>query len=394
MIEIALSFILGFLIAAALALFLVPALWRRAGELARRRVEATLPMTREELEAEIDAVKAEHVMALRLIEMKNESLKRKAADDLVEINVLREKVERFKEGEAVIAELEAERDRLAASLGEREAELEKRTRKVAQLERQLQKRVKEVEELSHLYEEASLTASSRQVDLVARDASIEQLNDSINLLRNQRKEADRVIRDAMADKAAAEEALLIERARADELERKLDGMIAAISNREEKLERREKEVVRLKRKLEMTGEKPGRLEEVEGEKAQLEAQVAELSQKLSSLLAPKGKGGKAVTPRKSEMERLQSRLTTLIRENKRLRAELAGAGHVGEADDEVLRERIADFAANMVDVAATLEGPDSPIEQSLAAQDVDEGGDRPVSLAERVRVLRGNSAAE
>lgn len=394
MIENILAFILGFLVAAVLALFLVPVLWRRAGELMRRHIEATLPMTREELEAEIDAIKAEHAMTVRLLEMKNESLKRKAADDLVELNVLREKVERLKEYDATIAALGAERDDLASRLAEGEAELQKRAKKITQLERQLQKRASEVEELSQLYEEASLTSSTRQLDLVARDASIEQLNDAISLLRNQRKEADRVIREATAQKAAADEALLIEQARSDELERKLDGMIAALSSREEKLERREKEIARLKRKLEAMGEKSSRIDDVEEEKARLEGQVAELSQQLSSLLAPKGNGRKPASQRKSEMERLQSRLAVLIRENKRLRAELAGAAHLDQAGDEALRERISNLAANMVDVTAMLEGPNSPIEEALSQQGPEQDSERPPSLADRVRALRGNSAAE
>jgi chromosome segregation ATPase len=392
-IENTLFFALGFLVSATLALFLSPVLWRRAGELMRRRIEATLPMTREELEAEIDAVKAEHVMAMRLLEMKNESLRRKAADDLVELNVLREKVEKLKEYDAAMVALEAERNDLTAQLAERDAELQKRAKKIAQLERQLQKREREIEELSSLYEEASLTASTRQIDLVAREASIEQLNDSVSLLRTQRKEADRLIRDAMAKKAAADEALLIERARADDLERKLDSMIAALSTREEKLERREKELARLKRKLEAMDDNNTETEDVGEERARLEAQVAELSLKLSSLLAPKGRGGKPSALRKPEMERLQSRLAVLMRENKRLRAELAGAAHSDQADDGALRERVSDLAANMVDVVATLEGPDSPIEKALSQQEPNGKDDRPLSLADRVRSLRGRSAA-
>jgi chromosome segregation ATPase len=392
-IENTLFFALGFLVSATLALFLSPVLWRRAGELMRRRIEATLPMTREELEAEIDAVKAEHVMAMRLLEMKNESLRRKAADDLVELNVLREKVEKLKEYDAAMVALEAERNDLTAQLAERDAELQKRAKKIAQLERQLQKREREIEELSSLYEEASLTASTRQIDLVAREASIEQLNDSVSLLRTQRKEADRLIRDAMAKKAAADEALLIERARADDLERKLDSMIAALSTREEKLERREKELARLKRKLEAMDDNNTETEDVGEERARLEAQVAELSLKLSSLLAAKGRGGKPSALRKPEMDRLQSRLAVLMRENKRLRAELAGAAHSDQADDGALRERVSDLAANMVDVVATLEGPDSPIEKALSQQEPNGKDDRPLSLADRVRSLRGRSAA-
>ncbi|WEX07960.1 hypothetical protein [Chelativorans sp. AA-79] len=399
MIENVLSFILGFLAAAGLALLVAPVLWRRAGELMRRRVEASIPMTREELEAEIDGVRAGYAMAVRRLEMKIEALHGKTIDDFVEINRLREEISSLQdlnaERDAAISGLEAERGELEARLAERDVELRTMGEKLAQIESQIRERKSEVEELSRLYEESSLTASMRQVELVGREADIERLNDSINLLRNQRKEADRVIRDAMAEKAKAEEALRIERTRAAELERKLDGMIAALSSREEKLDRRETEIARLKQKLDAAGGgNPGPADEADDETARLEARVAQVSQELSSLLKSNGKGGKgaAFGMRKSETERLQSRLTTLMRENRKLRAELAGAASVEGTGDQALRERIADLAAEVVNLTATLEGPASPIEKALALEIPSQQGERPPSLADRVKTLRGSAA--
>lgn len=400
MIQSVLVFALGFLVAAALALMAAPALWRRAGRHERKRIEASMPLSREELQAEIDAVRAEYAMAMRRLEMKAEAVKKKAAQDLVEINLLREQVHslemRCAESDEALAGLNAERDDLLARLKDAELELREQTARLREVEEKLAEREREVEELSRRYEEASLTASSRQIELVARESEIDNLNEMLGILRSQRKEADRMMREAVSEKAQADKALQLERERVEELAHKVERLMTDLSTREDRLERQESEITRLKQKLrESAGRRKGREPDADEERVRLEAQVAELSQKLSTLLA----GGDATAPkdeasalRKPEMERLQARLAALLRENKKLRAELAAsAAAQQEAGDEMLRERISNLAAEVVSMAAALQGPDSPIEKALAGPPAETGGkgkDRRMSLAERVRALR------
>ena len=400
MIQSVLVFALGFLVAAALALMAAPALWRRAGRHERKRIEASMPLSREELQAEIDAVRAEYAMAMRRLEMKAEAVKKKAAQDLVEINLLREQVHslemRCAESDEALAGLNAERDDLLARLKDAELELREQTARLREVEEKLAEREREVEELSRRYEEASLTASSRQIELVARESEIDNLNEMLGILRSQRKEADRMMREAVSEKVQADKALQLERERVEELAHKVERLMTDLSTREDRLERQESEITRLKQKLrESAGRRKGREPDADEERVRLEAQVAELSQKLSTLLA----GGDATAPkdeapalRKPEMERLQARLAALLRENKKLRAELAAsAAAQQEAGDEMLRERISNLAAEVVSMAAALQGPDSPIEKALAGPPAETGGkgkDRRMSLAERVRALR------
>jgi len=400
-IQTALSFVLGFLVAAALALAVAPALMRRAGELTRRRIEASLPMSREEMQAEVDAARAEHAMAVRRLEMKTEAIKKKSAQDMVEINRLRDEVrsleEQNDERDEAVAKLEAERNDLGARLAEREAEINSMEAKLADVERQLAERQGEVEELSRHYEEASLTSSSRQVELVGREAEIERLNDTVNLLRTQRKEVDRNMREAMTERAQLEEAVRVERKRSADFERKLERMMSTLSSREEKLDHQEREIARLKQKLrEGNGSGNGDtslIAKAEQEKERLQLQVADLSLQLSSLLSADGET-RPTQPaaRKSEVERLQSRLSTLMRENKKLRAELAAASSSSEGD-EALRDRISSLAAEVVHLTAALEGPDSPIDKALSQPIEAAEGERPQSLADRVKSLRESSGA-
>ena len=70
MLQTVLIFAFGFLAAALLALMAAPAVWRRAVYLTRKRIEAALPLSLNELNAEKDALRAEHAMAMRRMELR------------------------------------------------------------------------------------------------------------------------------------------------------------------------------------------------------------------------------------------------------------------------------------------------------------------------------------
>ncbi|RWX60080.1 hypothetical protein EN780_32935, partial [Mesorhizobium sp. M4B.F.Ca.ET.089.01.1.1] len=69
MVQSILFFALGFLCAGFLALLIAPAIWRRAVALTRRRVEASMPLTLAEIQANKDQVRAEFAMSTRRLEM-------------------------------------------------------------------------------------------------------------------------------------------------------------------------------------------------------------------------------------------------------------------------------------------------------------------------------------
>ena len=397
MIQTALSFALGFLVAAALVLLVAPAFWRRAVRLTRESLEASMPLSGEELQARIDSVRAEHAMEMRRLEMKAEAIKKKAAQDLVEITRHREEANDLRkacrERDDALVALQSRHDDLNARLVASEETVRKLEARMATTDDQLSERMAEVDELSRLYEESSLTASTRQIELVNRESDMERLNETIVRLRNERNEAERAMKEAQRGKIDMEEAFAAERKRVAGLERKIERMMTTLSNRDEKLERREKEVERLKEQIKAGGgdsQASDRLTELEAERARLEIEVADLSLQLSSAGGGNDgqKNGKRRTG-KAELERLQSRLTALTRENKKLRTRVAAASEETPGDD-VLREQIAGLAAEVVGITAALEGPDSPIDKALSAPDADAKGDgtaRP-SLAERVRALK------
>lgn len=72
MIEQIMFFVLGLLAAGLLLIALLPALWRRAVRLTRQALEATLPLSPEEIAAEKDQIRAAHAVEIRRIETERE----------------------------------------------------------------------------------------------------------------------------------------------------------------------------------------------------------------------------------------------------------------------------------------------------------------------------------
>jgi cell division septum initiation protein DivIVA len=99
---------------------------------------------------------------------------------------------------------------------------------------------------------------------------------------------------------------------------------------------------------------------------------------------------------------LESRLTTLTRENRRLKEEIEAMQQSRGAIDEgegtaILRERMNHLAAQVVNLTAMIEGPGSSIAKALAAPEAtvrptNPAGDKVTSLADRVRALQKAAA--
>lgn len=84
MIQAVMLVMLGFLLASLCGLLLAPSLWSRAARLTRRRIEATLPMTLNEIEAAQDRVRGDYAVRIRRLESSLSRAKQKAALQLVD----------------------------------------------------------------------------------------------------------------------------------------------------------------------------------------------------------------------------------------------------------------------------------------------------------------------
>jgi len=77
---------LGFFSGLLLALMLAPPLWNRAVKLTTRRLEATMPMTLNDIQADKDQLRAEYAIELRKVEVALDKAKEKASRELIEAN--------------------------------------------------------------------------------------------------------------------------------------------------------------------------------------------------------------------------------------------------------------------------------------------------------------------
>ena len=381
MIQATLIFILGFLSAAFLAVLVAPAIWRRAVALTHRRVEAALPLSLNEIRADKDALRAEHAMATRKLEVTLAALREEMAAQSIDADRARDEARRTAlqrdEKAATIAELETQQGALRSELVKGEKELARLAELIAERDDIIDEQVNELETLGAMYDQASFDASNRQIELVAQESKLEKLSDELAEAQESRARADGVLNEARAEAEELDKAVRAEKRRIVALERKIEKLTAALSDREEKLERRERDLERLREKL---------------------REASESGRDLAARLASA----------QDRAARLGDELALQARENKALRAvqERKWSAADGAAPDDspaadgaervetaLLRERIDELAAEMVSLTARIEGPDSGIGPMLGAEPARGKGKRggnagPLSLAERIRLLQ------
>lgn len=415
MIQSVLFFALGFLCAGFLALMIAPAVWSRAVALTRKRIEATVPLTLNEIQADKDRMRAEFAMSTRRLEMSVKAFREKAAAQIVEISRSREELKKLADERAEknqnLSEMEARGAELRADLRQKEDQLQQLSDRLVEAERTMEERNAELEKLGRLYEEASFASSNRQIELVARESEVEKLTTDLQSLKAFRKDASKKVQDLEFDVKTAREAHRSERKKVAELEKKIERMFSTIADREETIDRREKDLAQLRERLKGNSsaetELNAQLSKAMEDRVKLEAKVADLTLQMSNLLsgATGGDVEAAMARLTSERRRVEERLAIVTRENQKLKADLSAYERTKseEWNDErqetaLLREQMNDLAAEVIAITSLLDGPDSPIRKVLAAPSPESRGEvggsgRIASLADRVRALQKAAAA-
>jgi len=378
LIQPVLFFALGFLCAGFLALLVAPAIWRRAVRLTRRRVEASVPLTLSEIQADKDSMRAGFAMAVRKLEMDVRALREKSAEQMVEIGRSHEALAVLERERAVLDEkLEQsvkEGAGLREELGQHAAQVQALSERLKIAEQAAAEQARELERLGQLYEEASFSASNRQIELVSREAELEKLSSSLSVLREENKNLARKGKEAQAQGQRADTALNAEKKKVADLDKKLQRMMATRADRDDKIDRREKELARLRQQP----------------KAPAAAAVVRGGREID----------KAIAKLDADRRSLEGRLVELARENRKQRAEAAsgeavrsGSEALDIADAGLLRGQMHELAAEVVALTARLEGEEAPIARALAASAVAQppsggNGASMMSLAERIKALR------
>src|ERR1043165_4557441 len=179
MIEPIMYLAIGFLIAILCALMVVPLVHNRAVRLTTRRLEAATPLSMAEIQADKDQLRAEFAMSARRLEMSVEQLKNKTTSQLAELGKKSDAINRMKielgEKNATIFSLEAREKAVKEQLRATEEEFAAKTELLRNAEQRLTNKQADLARINHELNDRSMTADSRQVELVAVRTQIEQL---------------------------------------------------------------------------------------------------------------------------------------------------------------------------------------------------------------------------
>lgn len=347
-IENVMYFVLGLLVAGLLALIIMPAVWRRAVRLTKKRIEAATPMTMAEFRADKDQLRAEFALSTRRLEMNVEALRRRLADQLRDIN--RKKNE--------LGGIKGERDshlQVVRELEEREAEARRRILELekdgADIAQKLRMRDRELGEKSSQLSAARETlrgATPRAFALEGKALSGDYNADVDELLQY----------------------LEIEKKRSEFLENQNRTLIEGLESSDKSAAEARAAATELREQL---AKRDDVASDAQSELATAEARIADAESRVSTLLA---ETTKLVGDGEQKRDMLLAEKLGLEEEMDKLRAKVAGVEGTVMADwdtDRIeqshLRERLNDIASDVSWLVYALEG-NGPVdeEESLAAR--------------------------
>ena len=191
----------------------------------------------------------------------------------------------------------------------------------------LKERAAELDRLNRLYEEASLASVDSRAELLGRVGEIEELAGDVDMLRAARLEAEKQIRTLESELRAALDGARAEKKKTVDIEKRAERMLATLADRDDTIRRHERELADLRERLKREAAARSKIEErlarALDERNGLEAQIADLTLRLSRLAASAEGGGAAEPEERADARRPDERLVAMTRENQKLRADLA-----------------------------------------------------------------------
>lgn len=384
MIEYALLFALGFMTAAFLVFLIAPAVHRRVVWFTEKRLKATMPLSPQEVRAQKDMARARYAAENARTEqeltrereksialtLRQDELTRKAGDLAIQNHDLQTQIDemnveagdmrsRLRREESYISQLKSSLRIVEHAVGEKDSDIDT-------LRKRLTKLMSDVDNL--------------KIDLATRDTEVESTRVRANALRDERDTLRQELNAAVKRAKDAEIRLEQEVSRALRLEDQLGREIAGNADKETVIERRTRDVTRLKDKL---------------KSANAEAREAGRALRAAGITRPAAANGAngAKTAEPAAARDIEAEIATLT-EDVRSRGKALSDRVLSvrsPAHDQAIRDEIASVAASMVALTALREGAASPIPAMLA----EHGDDNPnrLGLAERARDLIADKPA-
>jgi chromosome segregation ATPase len=419
MIEPIMYLAIGFLVSMLFGLMIVPLVHNRAVRLTTRRLEAATPLSMAEIQADKDQLRAEFAMSARRLEMSVDQLKNKTTSQLAELGKKTDAINRMKlelgEKNATIFSLEAREKAMKEQLRATEEEFAAKTEALRGAEQALTNKQGELAKLNSDLSDKSVMAESRQVELIAVRAQIEELKNRVG--------------DAEKEFSASQTRLEAQRNDSESATRELAEARGRVENLSQRVTDLDRQLIIQVKEAEMLGNRVSDLEsrlatqgkllaERDYENSQLR-QSSETAERTANALREEiaamnvGKSP-ALEKLRAEKAAVEEQLGVARDERAKLQRDINAIQQQAESswatermENALLRERINDIAAEVAKLAMQLEGPNSPIESILAAEPAiaakaarpandttanggaSEGGG---TLAERIRALQSHAS--
>lgn len=335
LVENIMYFVLGLLVSGLVALIVMPAVWKRAVRLTKKRIEAATPITMAEFRADKDQLRAEFALSTRRLEMNVEALRRRLADQLRDIN--RKKSE--------LGGIQGERDshlQIVRELEEREGELRRRVleleKESADLNQKLRMRDRELGEKTSQLESARETIRGNTPRAFALDG-----------------------KTISGDYNAAVDSLLqhieTERKRLNFLEEQNRSLIAQLEATTDRNAEVNTDAAALRDKLAASADAAAA---AGSELIAAEARIADAEDRVSHLLS---ETTRIVESGEEKRNMLLAEKLSIEEEMEKLRSQIADVEHTVMADWNTerleqahLRERLNDIASDVSRIVYALEG--------------------------------------
>ena len=392
MIEYILLFSLGFLTAVLVTVLVAPAVRRRIVHFTENRIRATVPLSAAELRAQADMVRASYAAENAKLGVAVKREREKGLAHELTADKLRSELKAAVSEAASLSDqithLRGELEARGAELGERDSELERARAEIQVRDALLAEAERRAQELGVEAEHLGGFVDYGKIDIAVRETEIENLKSTINQLKGERDQLRSELKAAEQRARDAEFKMEESHGRVSSLKQRLDEEVARNAEMDESLDRRMRELEKLKEKL--AGIARSAVAEVVApplEPEQIEPEQHDEPQSAPTE-APESANANA-EPEAVAMD--QAKFAESIRNDARDIADNL-AGPADPSRDGELREEIASIAARMVALTATREGEDSPLMGVLEAANSDPARGR-ISLAARAaRALAGKDA--
>jgi len=409
MIEAIMYSAIGFLTATLLALVTLPAVWRRAVRLTRRRIEGAIPVSMAEIQADKDQLRAGFAVATRRLELGTETLRARTADQWATITRQTEELQRrqvrLDDTAAKLADLEARHTELTAHDQFIEAELNTRTADLNATSAALDATRSELAITSRTLEETSDREEQLQVETMSLTALRDTLHERItDLDRNLAATAALLASDRATLRQTSED-LTMERVATRELNARLARTDAQLATATDEVTALSAELAALKTRASALAERTAAAEALrddtlrETERATTsalsyqraaESAARQAQDRAAMIAAEKAMVDGALAKAREERTVLQARLAALPPT-----PAVTAVAMSSSDDNAALRERISDIAAEVARMTAELEGPGSPVNALLAANPPGKKkAGMPPTLADRIRALQDKATQD